>query len=195
MKATKTLPPYYRKSGALDLTRSGLAFLGANALGLVLAVLFGGLGLLLLVSRPDAGDILHIVATPALALVVAPVALIVAGLLLHEAIHGAFFWLFTRERPVFGIKLLYLYAAAPDWYLPRNQHLIVGMAPFALITFGGFALLPIVPVAWALGVLLVAVMNAAGGAGDVLVLAWLLAKPRETLVRDTGDTFTIYNPA
>jgi len=33
-------------------------------------------------------------------------------LLAHELVHGAFFWIFSRSRPVFGLRIGYAYAAA-----------------------------------------------------------------------------------
>jgi hypothetical protein len=71
--------------------------------------------------------------------------LLAVQVILHELIHGFFFWFFTRSRPTFGFKGFYAYAAAPDWYLPRNQHLIVALAPLVLITGLGLVLLTFVP--------------------------------------------------
>jgi hypothetical protein len=114
---------------------------------------------------------------------------------LHELIHGLFFWLFTRTRPAFGFKGAYAYAAAPGWYIPRSQYIIVGLAPLVLITLGGFALLVVVP-AWLIPALLfVVVMNGAGAVGDIAVVGWLLVQPRATLVHDLGDAVAIYRPA
>jgi hypothetical protein len=115
-------------------------------------------------------------------------------IVVHELIHGLFFWLFTRERPTFGFKGAYAYAAAPDWYMPRNQYAIVGLAPLVLMTLAGLVLLPVIPV-WAIPALLfVVVTNAAGAVGDIAVVGWLLLQPRATLVNDIGDAVTLYRP-
>src|SRR6266699_209791 len=68
-------------------------------------------------------------------------------LILHELTHGLFFWLFTKSRPAFGFKGWYAYAAAPGWYLPRAQFLVVVGAPLTLLSLLGEALLLLVP--WA----------------------------------------------
>ena len=115
---------------------------------------------------------------------------------LHEAAHGAFFWVFTRERPAFGLEPPFAaYAAAPDWYLPRRQHLVVGLAPFTLITLVGLALLPVVPAFVVPVLLLIMVTNAAGSIGDSVMVVWLLTQPRDILVQDTGAAINIYRPA
>lgn len=103
-----------------------------------------------------------------------------------------FFWLFTGERPKLGWKWLYAYASAPDWYLPRNQHLVVAAAPLLLITAAGLTLLTFVPEPALPAILIATVANAAGSIGDVVVLILLLFQPREALVQDTGDAIHIY---
>jgi hypothetical protein len=39
--------------------------------------------------------------------------LTVIVLIIHEIIHGLFFWIFSRGRPVFALRPLYAYAGAP----------------------------------------------------------------------------------
>lgn len=195
MRALKTLPLHYTLSGTLDLSKNRLAAIGVNVAAVACMLLFGWLACpgvdVVAVSVGGTGG-----AGGQAILALALVALTVFALVLHEAVHGVFFWLFTRARPVFGFKLqsLCLYAGAPDWYLPRDQHLVVGLAPFVLITLVGLALLSIIPQAVAPALLLVVVVNAAGGAGDLLMAAWLLVQPRHTLARDVGDALSIYQP-
>jgi hypothetical protein len=119
-------------------------------------------------------------------------AALVFMLVLHEAIHGLFFWVYTRARPRFGFKGAYAYAAAPDWYIPRNQYIIVGIAPLILMTLGGIALLPVVPEWLLLPLVIIVVMNASGAVGDIAVVGWLLFLPQHTLIRDLGDAMTMY---
>ena len=201
MQALKTLPPHYEPHGTLDLSKNWLAVLGMNVVGVAFLCLFGWLAALFLPAvRTDVAWItLETIATLEaignLATIAALLALYALMIILHELAHGIFFWLFTRERPVFGLKFPHAaYAAAPDWYLPRNQHLVVGLAPFVLLTLAGAVLLPIVPAPVVPALLLIVVINGAGAAGDFMMVAWLLAQPRETLERDTGDTITIYRP-
>jgi hypothetical protein len=177
LRALKTLPLHYKLSATLDLSKNRLAAIGVNVAAVACMLLFGWLAIQLLAALYPDVDVVAISvggtggAGGQAILTLALVALTVLALVLHEAVHGVFFWLFTRERPVFGFRLqsLCLYAGAPDWYLPRDQHLVVGLAPFVLITLVGLALLLIIPGAVAPALLLVVVVNAAGGAGDLLM--------------------------
>lgn len=202
MQACKTLPSDYRAYKTLDLSQNKLATLGLNLVGLTGFGLFGWLALLLLrVIRPDAVEIAweagaKLQTIGILPAVVTVIVIQIVMVILHEAAHGAFFWTFTRERPAFGLEPPFAaYAAAPDWYLPRHQHLIVGLAPFVLITLVGLALLPVVPAFVVPVLLLIMVTNAAGSTGDFLMVFWLLAQPRDTLVQDTGAAIAIYRSA
>jgi hypothetical protein len=137
-----------------------------------------------------------IVNDPALGIVslIALLALTVLAMALHELAHGVFFWLFTGERPKFGLTIWYAYAGAPEWYLPRGQYLIVGLAPLVLITLGGLLLVLSGPFDGILAALFVIVINAAGAVGDMAVTAWVLLRSPRVLVNDTGDTFSLYEP-
>ena len=74
--------------------------------------------------------------------------LVIASMVLHELIHGVFFWLFTHSRPVFGLSLSYAYAAAPDWYIPMSQYWIIGLAPLFLIGLAGLLVMAFGPPAY-----------------------------------------------
>ena len=60
----------------------------------------------------------------------------VGNLVVHELIHGLFFWLFTGSAPRYGLGLSYAYAAAPDWYIPRRKYQVTGLAPVVIIGLG-----------------------------------------------------------
>ena len=110
----------------------------------------------------------------------------------HELIHGFFFWLFTGDRPRFGLHIFYAYAAAPDWYLPRNRFIVVGAAPFILITITGLVLLPYIAPQAVTELLIILTLNAAGSVGDLLVIGWLITQPRTTMINDMGPTIAFY---
>ena len=200
-QAVKILPPHYELCRTLDLTKSKLVTTGVNLAAVVFFFLFGWLVLLFLaIARTDTAAIVAKIGSryDSISIVVAIAVLIglqIVMVILHELAHGTFFWIFTRERPVFGLKGLHAaYAAAPDWYLPRNQHLIVGAAPFVLITLAGLTLLSIAPPTLVPALLFVIVSNGAGAVGDFMMIAYLLGQPKEALVRDTGSAITIYRP-
>jgi hypothetical protein len=120
------------------------------------------------------------------------VGLLLLTLTLHELVHGIFFWLFTGARAKFAWKWLYAYAAAPEWYIPRGQFLVVTAAPLVLITAAGLALLWVVPQSALLPVLFCVTVNASGAVGDIAAILWLVFQPRDALVNDTGDAICVY---
>lgn len=120
------------------------------------------------------------------------VALTFAMVFLHEGIHGLFFWIFTKEKPCFGFKVVYAFAGAPDWYITKVPYLIIGISPLILITLVAFGLLLFLPPAWILPVLFFMTLNASGAVGDIYTIFWLVRAPRNILVNDTGDHVTVF---
>jgi hypothetical protein len=191
MKPTKTLPPDYKPLYILDLTKNFKAAIFLN-LGALLAFflyirLFIWIGTSL---RPElgVGELISLWSMDILTMIAAFVIMV----FLHEGFHGFFFWLITKERPKFGFKLAYAYAAAPDWYIPRNQFIIVGLAPLVLIAIIGIALMPFLPLAWIPTLIFLLIFNSAGAMGDVVTVVISLFYPKQFLVNDLGDSFTIY---
>ena len=123
--------------------------------------------------------------------------LAVTGLMivLHEGLHGLFFWLFTGERPRFAIKIYYAYAAAPGWFFPRWQYFITCLAPLVGITLIGVAALFWLPAFCAMPAFLLLVFNTSGAVGDMWVALRLLVCPRTTFAKDYGDRIEFYQPA
>lgn len=121
--------------------------------------------------------------------------------LLHEGIHGLFFWVFGG-RPRFGIKViggwrnvlwgLVLYATA-DAYYTRAQYFIVGLSPLLVISVMAAV------VSWFDSLrgyaLIAAGVNAIGAVGDVYMMAKLAKFPPSSMVRDTADGYEVYAAA
>ena len=116
----------------------------------------------------------------------------IAVIIVHELIHGLFFWFFTKQPPYFGFKVIYAYAAAPSWYIPRNQFIVIGAAPLLLITFFGLLSIPSIPQLLLPALLFALGFNVAGSIGDLYIIWWLQHYPATILVNDVGDVFTIY---
>jgi hypothetical protein len=208
MCATKVLPANYHPYATVDLAKNKALLVGLTLLGLGLFLVFGWLFVQLAIAVRGGGDATQV---PGIGLTTSAsgafsftlsgswiVAVLLACFLVpvvHEATHGIFFWVFTRERPRFGYRVLYAYAAAPDWYLPRGRYLMVGLAPLVLLSLGGTALLPVAPVALVPTLLAFLVFNAAGTVGDIVISIWLLFQPATLLARDTGDAITFYRGA
>ncbi len=191
MRPIKVLGPAYVSAGKLDVENRKVA-LALNLTGLILLFVFGWLFLQVFAvvrletENASLSDVLLGVTVPLLLLT------LVAVLVLHELIHGFFFWFFTREVPRFGFRLVYAYAAAPDWYIPRNQFIVTGSAPFLSLTIVGLILLPVIPAGLIPYFYLALTANAAGSVGDFLVAGWLIAKPASTLARDSGLRISLY---
>lgn len=67
---------------------------------------------------------------------------VVLAVISHELIHALFFRFFTGEWAIFGFKGIYAYAAAPQWYIPRNLHIAVALAPLVILSLLGVLLIP-----------------------------------------------------
>lgn len=121
--------------------------------------------------------------------------LLVAGnMVVHELIHGLFFWLFTRARPVFGLSLSYAYAAAPGWYIPASQYWIIGLAPLVIIAATGLLVMAFGPLTWMLPAAIVVGFNTGGAVGDMWIIYKLLRTSSACLVNDTGHSIHFFLP-
>jgi len=204
MQATTILPAEYRQQATFDLSKSRKAVICAIALGIVL--LIGVAWLLVQFSyllRPTAlaGIKFHNILTisaDGMSINLPIVDAIIAGVLtiiIHELVHGLFFWWFAKKRPIFGVKGLLPYASAsPEVYFPRNQYLIVGIAPFVLLTLAGSLLILVAPVAAVSVLSLLTIFNAAGAAGDLVMAARLLSYSPRTLMQDHDTGVVVYGP-
>lgn len=200
MQATRTLPVEYTAQGSMNLKENRGLLILLNVLGvpwfilcaaffIFMASLMGALG-----SGNGSGSVTLASATLLLYLVVVVVTSAVV-LILHELLHGLFFWLFTRSHPRFGFKGLYAYAAAPGWYIPRPQFLVVGLAPLVLISLIGLLALKVLPQPFALLALIASIVNATGAIGDLYTAARLLFAPSHVLIEDEGESIRWFAPA
>lgn len=203
MEAVKTLPQNYKQCGELDVAENKVVLVAVNALALVLMLLFIWLALQFFALVHPGIDAIAALwqvtgATTEIGrrvtLTLVALAVVFGVGVVHELVHGLFFWIFTRERPVFGFKSLYVYAAAPDWYLPLDRYIVVGLMPLLVITVLGLALAVAVPATVAVWVLLFTVTNAGGAAGDMFAIVWLLRQPPNALAHDRGTAIEVYCP-
>lgn len=195
MRATRTLPTGYTAVGDISLKQNRRLFILLNILGIPWFI-FCAVFFIYVASRSGAfgagnnsggsGQITITITNLLLALVIL-IATTFAVLVLHELVHGLFFWLFTRSRPRFGFKGAYAYAAAPGWYIPRPQFLIVGLAPLVLISLVGLLILSVTAPPVSLVFLVALILNATGAIGDLYMVVRLLFAPRDLLIEDEGE--------
>jgi hypothetical protein len=178
---------------SFNLFKNRRAFWTLNGAGLFLLILFGML-FSRYVSQIRPGLTFELVITSANVLYVLLSLLgIAAGqMVLHELVHGVFFWLFTRSRPTFGFRGWYAFAAAPGWFLPRGQYLVVTLAPFVLLSVLGILLLAVVPTGTLAAILAGTVLNAASAVVDLWVVFLILRERRPIVIEDLGDGFNFY---
>ena len=194
MQPLKELPDEYQVSRIIDFTKKRWAIGLINILALPLLFFFGPFFLLfaVFVRHEDFWNVLAVMDSPLLITIFVFLFLNIFCIVLHELIHGLLFWWFTRSRPKFGCNFWYAYAGAPNWYLPRNQHIIVGFTPLVVLTIVGMFLLFFVPASLVLVLVFVLTLNAVGSVGDLIGIFFELLEPYSSLVQDTGLNITIY---
>jgi len=197
MQPTRELPPNYHSAGTLDLSKDRRALILMNVLAVGLLAGFGYLFLRIMIFlRPVDGPaaLSYSISGPfGILLALVYIALLYAAvIILHEAVHGIFFWLYTRTRPKFAFKIWYAYATAPGWYLPRNQYAVVAISPLVVLSLLGIILFLFIPAGMLAPIFFFITFNAAGAVGDIVVLFWLLSKPPSCLAADQGDAVTLY---
>jgi hypothetical protein len=113
-------------------------------------------------------------------------------ILAHELVHGAFFWIYSRSRPVFGLRSGYAFAAAPGWFFPPQQYLVIALAPLILLSILGMVLVVILPAGALALVVFGMVVNAAGAVGDMWIAFMVIRERRPIVIEDLGDGMNFY---
>ena len=185
--AVNTLPENYELVRTIDLAKNKKESLIVNTLSLVLLAVVFALGFLF---RTDTGT----KAEAYLPVMLAAFFAFVAYIVLHEAVHGAFMWYFSKQKPHFGISLQYAYAGSES-YFRKTPYLIIALAPFVVwgVVFGVVALCLNSIWFWLFWFLVAG--NASGAAGDLYVFFVVSKMPGSILVQDDGISMRIYAPA
>ncbi|MCE1253978.1 MAG: DUF3267 domain-containing protein [Anaerolineae bacterium] len=195
--STRTLPANYTLVDNIDLSQNVRLAVILNIIAALLFFISLGLVYLFLVNiRPETASRSFSLDINLFSLLyIAGFFLAIAiNLVLHEAIHGFFFWLFTGDKPVFALHLAYAYAAAPAWYLPRARYAIVGLAPLLLINAAILAWLPFAPQFSLVFLLIMLAFNTGGAIGDIWIVSRLWRLSPAALINDHGDCVRFYQP-
>jgi len=188
--STKTLPEGYAQSGEINLKTNKRLAIILNIVAFFVGVLtFFLLASFVALARPSLMNTSGTITAGGVAVVVG---LMVILFTIHELVHGFFFWVFTRSRPVFALRLFYAYAGAPDWYIPTRQFAFVAVGPLVIIDAVGLLLMLLAPEGWFFLIAILVALNTGGSMGDLLVLTRLLKLSPTCLVNDTGDVITFY---
>lgn len=188
--ATRDLPPGYRQTGELSLKGNPRLAVVLNAAAvLAVGVTFVLVAGLAAAVRPGLVTTSGTITLPGMVVVAA---LMMALIVVHEVIHGLFFWAYTRERPVFALHLTYAYAGAPHWYIPARRFAVIGLAPLVVIDAAGCVLLLVAPLDMVLLVVVGIALSTGGSVGDLLAMARLARLSPDGLANDTGDVMTFF---
>ena len=188
--STKTLPEGYVQSGEINLNKNRRLAIALNLIAVPIAAL--SFFLLLIFAGFVRPSLINTTSTITVGVWVVVLGLMVLLFTIHELIHGFFFWLFTRSRPIFAIRLFYAYAGAPDWYIPTRQFMIVALGPLVIIGVVGMLLMLLVPESWVVLIAIMVALNSGGSIGDLLVFTRLLKLSPTSLANDTGDVMSFY---
>ncbi len=191
--ATRNLPEVYQEINRVDLKQNIRLAVILNLAAIPVFFAAGWFFLqIIAIVRPD-GNLLWgaLAGTGNLVLLLLGV---FAMIIIHELVHGLIFWLITRDRPVFAFRFLYAYAAAPSWFIPRNQYIVIGLAPLVLISLAGMLLFLWLPIYGVAVTLVLISFNAAGAVGDLAISGWLLTKNADLYICDQGDAALVFGP-
>ena len=188
--STKSLPEGYAQSGEINMKKNKRLAIILNIVAIFVAVLsFYLLSGFAALVRPG---LMNALGSITVGMVVILVGSYVILMTVHELIHGFFFWVFTRSRPVFGVRLFYAYAGAPAWYIPNRQYAILALGPLVSIGAVGLLLILLAPESWILTIIILVALNTGGAMGDFLVFTRLFKSSQTCLANDTGDVVTFY---
>jgi hypothetical protein len=193
LRATNVQPVNAVLVYSLDLKKNKAALWGMN-LGSVLLLFIFGL-FFVWFARLVRPNILAEVGSRSfypIYFVISLVVVFVVMIVVHELIHGAFFWVFTRQRPKFGLRGWYAFASAPGWYFPCRQYLVIGLAPVVCLSLLGMTLLAVLPAEALVLTLFAVILNAASSIGDLWICIRLMFECRPVVVEDVGDGMSFY---
>ncbi len=119
---------------------------------------------------------------------------IVLYIVAHEIIHGIFFRLDRNLKVRYQFHGFAASAAAPDAYLTKPHFLIVGLAPFFVLTAVFALILPLTSGGVFVLFYCLFALHISGCAGDFYVTYKLMRMPKSTLVEDYGIGMRFFTP-
>lgn len=185
--AENTLPNGYELCRTIDLAKNQKENTFVSLLSLVLLAVVFALGFLI---REDTGA----KGEEYLPVMVAALVSFFVYIVLHEAVHGAIMWYFSKQKPHFGISLQYAYAGSKA-YFRKTPYMIIALAP--MVVWGVIFLLAalLMPGIWFWLFWFLLAGNFSGAAGDLYVFCQVSRMQPEILVQDDGVAMRVYAPA
>ena len=193
MKATQTLPPTYVPYTAFRPSQWRRTHWVIWICGIALAALsFSFLSRLAESIRPEFQpsrpqfEMLSLERLQSI-LVLALILMIVFAV--HELIHALCLRYFTGRFPILVAGAGGLAVRLSDWYVPRDQFLVINLAPFGILSLVGILLLPVVPQWYVSFAVFFTAMNIAGSIADLITSAYLSLHPPSIYVEPEGTIF------
>ncbi len=188
--STQTLPAGYIQSAEINLKKDKrlaiLLNIGALFVFILMFYLLTGFTALV---RPEVKNFSENIT---IVKMLGALGLTVVVLIIHEIIHGLFFWIFSHGRPVFALRPLYAYAGAPTWFFPKRPYAITALGPLVVIGAVGLLLLLLAPMSWILMTMFLVALNTGGAVGDLFVFTRLLKCSPTSFANDTGEVVTFF---
>ncbi len=193
MKATQTLPPTYILYKAFRPSQWRKTHRVMWIFGVALAALsFILLSILAKSLRPEFKPSRLQFEAPTierLGSILVLVLILTIVFAVHEFIHTIFLWFFTGHFPILVARAGALAIRLSHWYIPRDQFLVINLAPMCVISLVGLLLLLAVPQRYISLTVFFTAMNMAGSIADVTSSAYLFLHPPSIYLETEG---TIY---
>ncbi len=197
LQSTQNLPENYHQIDELDLNKNrGLAMiLTLTGVGLLF-----GVSWLLLQSldflRPEYLSSENILIITGMREFWRGVLLLIVSMGLMTILYSGFRWLMfliiTRQHPKLSVQGFSAFTTAPTWYIPRRAYLLISLTPVMLITLIGVAIIPIVPLNFVPGVMLVVSLNFSAAINDIVTAYWLLRRPKNIFIQSYRDGVRVF---
>lgn len=183
------VPEGYQKIGVIDLdSKKSPEKRKVNLLAMILAVALAMLGYQLRGFDAAASALLG-----KAWVLMALMGVLFAYMLLHEVAHGIFIRKFTGEKPVYGMKSIYLYAGSVE-YIERKSYVIIALAPAVIFGVIFAVLACVLPKEWFWLAHIAQIANIAGSAGDFYCAYRVLRMKKNVLIQDLGTGMKLYGP-
>ncbi len=190
MKMTHTLPEGYREIYAIDLQKSKKLSLLINGLSLLIALVFGGIGQMLVPFSEmytNHYGFLGFYTRP-----ICMILFMVLYIILHEAVHGVAMKLVGTQKVKYGFTGLYAFAGSEDYY-GKKPYIFIALAPIVLWGVVLAVVCCLVPREWFWVFYIIQIINLSGTAGDLFVTVKFSRFPQDILVKDHGVGMTVYS--
>lgn len=106
---------------------------------------------------------------------------------IHELIHAALFWVYTKEWPKIAIRVYGIQVQGGEWFIPRNQFILINITPVALLSILGGFLLLFLPKPFNGPWIFALIVNAAGSIGDIASSIFASVQSDTALLTTSGS--------